>query len=290
LRGGDLTVAAPALPERESLLVTSGPERHWTWQVAGRTLPAVTIHPAAAQGFSRASGAYERGRPDYPEAALDLLAAQAGLRSGARVLDLGAGTGKLTRQLLGRGARPLALEPLLAMARACLAAAPGVPVVQARAEALPLADGSCELVVAAQACHWFDAPRALAEAARVLRPGAALALIWNTRDESVPWVARFSEVVHWHRRDVPRYVQDGELEATVAASGRFGPVARHAVPHAQPLTRALLVDRAASISYVAALDERERGRVLDAVRSLAAGLPEEFELPYRTDVYLARRR
>ena len=248
------------------------------------------IHPAAAEGFSRASDAYERGRPDYPQAALDLLAREAGLREGARVLDLGAGTGKLTRQLLRRGARVVAVEPLRAMAAACRAACPpGSPVLQARAEALPLRDGCCELVVAAQAFHWFDAPRALAEAARVLRPGAALALVWNSRDESLPWVARFSEIIHWHRRDVPRYARDGELEATVAAAGLFGPVVRHTVPHAQPLTRALLVDRAASISYVAALPAPEQEQVLDAVRALAAGLPERFELPYRTDVYLARR-
>lgn len=250
----------------------------------------MTIHPAAAEGFSRASDAYERGRPDYPEAALDLLAAQAGLRPGARVLDLGAGTGKLTRQLASRGARVLALEPLLAMARACrTACGPAVPVLQARAEALPLAAGACQLVVAAQAFHWFDAPRALAEAARALAPAGTLALVWNSRDESLPWVARFSEIIHWHRRDVPRYAREGELEQTVAATGLFEPVRRCTVPHAQPLTRALLVDRAASISYIAALTAAEREPVLAAVRALAAELPERFELPYRTDVYLARR-
>ena len=247
----------------------------------------MTIHPAAAEGFSRASDAYERGRPGYPEAALDVLAREAGLGPAARVVDLGAGTGKLSRQLAARGARVVALEPLQAMARTCRATT-GLPVVQARAEALPLAAGSVDLLVAAQAFHWFDAPRALAEAARVLAPGGALALVWNTRDEQVPWVARFGEIVHWHRREVPRYAVDGELEATIAASGRFQPIVRHTVPHAQPLDRALLVDRAASISYVAALDPPAREQVLAAVRELAATLPERFEMPYRTDVYLAR--
>lgn len=249
----------------------------------------MTIHPAAAEGFSRSSDAYERGRPDYPEAALDILAREAGLRSGARVVDLGAGTGKLTRQLAARGARPVALEPLQAMARTCLVTT-GIPTARARAEALPLAAGSVDLLVVAQAFHWFDAPRALAEAARVLAPGGTFALVWNTRDERVPWVARFGEIVHWHRREVPRYVVDGELEATVAASGLFAPVVRRTVPHAQPLDRASIVDRAASISYVAALEPAEKERVLAAVRELAATLPERFEMPYLTDVYLVRPR
>ena len=134
------------------------------------------IHPAAAAGFGRSAEAYERGRPGYPDAAVDRLVAAL---PGRRVVDLAAGTGKLTRALVARGCDVVAVEPVAEM-RALIA--PPARAVEGVAEATGLPDASADAVTVAQAFHWFDGPRALAEIHRVLRPGGVLALIWNRRD------------------------------------------------------------------------------------------------------------
>ena len=255
----------------------------------------MTIHAAAARGFGAAADDYERGRPSYPAEAVGLLVAELGLGPGATLVDLGAGTGKLTRLLVPTGARVLAVEPVAAMRAKLAEAVPSAEVLEGTAEAVPLPDGSADAVVAAQAFHWFDAPRALAEVARVLKPGGGLAMAWNTRDDAVDWVARWSDVVHAHRVDVPYYGDGTDWAAVVARTGLYGPLRERRFAHAQELDGPGLVDRARSTSYVAALPAPERERVAAAVRALVATHPdlagrERFVLPYRTDVFWCRHR
>jgi SAM-dependent methyltransferase len=145
------------------------------------------VAPEAAR-FGDVADRYERARPLYPEAVLSELAARCGVRSGTPVVDLGAGTGKLTRQVAALGADVVAVEPAAGMRRRFEAEVPGVPVLDGTAEAIPLPDASVETVTVGQAFHWFDTHRALEEVARVLRPAGWLALLWNERPES-GWAA-----------------------------------------------------------------------------------------------------
>jgi SAM-dependent methyltransferase len=242
----------------------------------------VTVHPTAAAG-------YERGRPSYPAAAVDLVASELGITPGTVIVDLGAGTGKWSRLLVARGARVLAVEPVAAMREALAAAVPGIEVVDAPAEAVPLAAGSVDVVTAAQAFHWFDVGPALAESARLLRPGGGLGMVWNQRDESVPWVAELTRIIRGPRGGEPVYDEDQDWTALVAADGRFTPLQHRAVANEQELDEATLVDRVSSTSYVAALPEERRVALLAEVREFVRGFPPRFTLPYRTDVFWCHR-
>src|SRR5438094_175858 len=153
----------------------------------------VTIHDWAAGGFTRGAADYEKARPDYPSAALELL----GLAPGRTVVDVGAGTGKLTRQLVETGARVVAVEPLDAMRR--LIPTDGVEILAGTAEALPLPTASADVATAAQAFHWFHAAEALGEMHRVLRPGGLVALLWNRRDPDDPIQGEFRRILARHR-------------------------------------------------------------------------------------------
>jgi SAM-dependent methyltransferase len=246
----------------------------------------------AVRGYERAADAYERGRPDYPPEAVEAAAAALRLGPGRVAVELGAGTGKLTRLLAGRGPL-LAVEPVPAMRRRLRAVAGAVPVA-ALAETLPLRDACAEGVVAASAFHWFDGPRALREIARVLRPGGRLALLWNVRDDAVEWIARLSEIVNRREGDAPRYRKGLWRAAFDAAPGLFGPLAETRFAHVQRLSPDGVVDRVASISFVAALPEPDRAAVLDEVRALLASHPEtrgreDLALPYRTDLFTCER-
>jgi SAM-dependent methyltransferase len=248
------------------------------------------LHPLAARGFSRDPAAYERGRPGYPEGALDRLVEALRLGPSSRLLDLGAGTGKLTRMLVARGLRPVAVEPVEAMRRALS----GVRVLAGVAEALPVREGSLDAVVCAQAFHWFDAPRAAAEIRRALRPGGGVALLWNVRDEGTPWVADLGRLLDRLAGDAPR-VRDGAWRAAFGEGSGFTPLAHEAFVHSQSLDVEGMVDRVASVSYVAALPDREREAVIAEVRELLATHPgtrgrTTFDHPYRTDLFLGARR
>ena len=254
------------------------------------------VHEEARRGFgtARAVAAYERGRPGYPAEAVAELVRVLGIAPGATVLDLAAGSGKLTRQLLPAGAMLLAVEPSPAM-RERLAAAAGVRVLEGTAEAIPLPDGALDAVAVGQAFHWFDGPRALAELQRVLRPGGRLGLVWNVRDESVPWMARISAILDGHAGDTPRY-RDGRWRAAFdAAAAGFTALRARSFHHRHELERAALADRFASISFVAVLPDAARARVLaeiervvEAEPSLAG--PGPVAVPYRTDLFWAERR
>jgi SAM-dependent methyltransferase len=223
----------------------------------------------AERGFGRAAEAYERGRPSYPPAAIRWLAARLGLGPRATVIDLAAGTGKLTRQLAATGARVIAVEPVAAM-RAAIG--PPAAVLDGTAEAIPAPDGFADAVTVAQAFHWFDAPLALREIHRVLRPGGSLALVWNVRRQDDAIHAAIEELISPYCGGIPRHGGGGWREA-LEGSELFGSLEERRFANHQRLDADRLADRVGSISAIAALPDRERARVLKAVRALAGRGP-----------------
>jgi SAM-dependent methyltransferase len=246
------------------------------------------VHPSAAVGFERAADAYERGRPSFPDAAIQTSVRELGLGPGRTVLDLGAGTGKMGRLLQPTGARVIALEPVEAMRRRMRAEVPGIEVLDAAAESIPLAPGDADAAVAAQAFHWFDGPRALAELARILPEEAGLAMIWNVRDESVPWVLAITDLIEPYRGSTPSHRSLRWRAAFTDAAAWTEPVLT-SFSYEHVTTREATVDRVVSISFIAALDPPEQERVADGVRAV---LPpgDEMVVPYRTDLWISRRR
>ncbi|WP_380158064.1 class I SAM-dependent methyltransferase [Kineococcus sp. R86509] len=234
-----------------------------------------------ATSFGAVAEAYERSRPSYPDEALDWL-----LPPGARrVLDLGAGTGKLTRSLVARGLEVVAVEPTPGMRGQFARVLPDVELLDGTGEAIPLPDASVDAVLMAQAWHWVDPDTASPEVARVLRPGGRLGLLWNVRDAGVEWIAQLDRLLPG-----PGEEQLGSLAPRVAAP--FGPVERYDVRWSDPVTVESLLDLTRSRSWVIALDETHRDRVLEDVRAQAQAHLEEtgtLALEYVTRCSRARR-
>lgn len=247
------------------------------------------IDDVAARGFEAGAAAYEMARPGYPDDALALLVEELGMGPGTTVCDLAAGTGKLTRRLVATGATVLAVEPVEGMRRQLATVLPGVEAVEGTAEAIPRPDASVDVVTVAQAFHWFDAPVALTEIARVLRPGGGLALLWNERDETSAWVAEMSRIIKWHDRTVSRY-QHVSWPDILAESGRFDPLQERTIAWDQVMTRDVLAARVRSISYIAVMPVPERERLVAEVTNLVGRLPEPFPMPYTCRVQWCRRR
>ena len=239
------------------------------------------VHRAAAVGFARCAAAYERGRPGYPDEAVDRLAAAL---PGRQVVDLAAGTGKLTRALVARGLDVIAVEPVAEM-RAEIA--PPARSLGGTAEAIPLPDDSADAVTVAQAFHWFDGGRALREIHRLLRPGGVLALIWNRRDMRDALQQRITALLEPHRRGVPAH-RDGTWRDAFAAGALFGPLREETFASEPILDADGLADRFGSISFVAALGDGERAALLEEIRALAGD--GTVVLPYVVELALAVRR
>jgi SAM-dependent methyltransferase len=238
-------------------------------------------------GFETGSDVYERARPGYPPEAVNLLIETSRLSPASLVLDLGAGTGKLTRQLHERGLGCMAAEPSPAMRQVFARVVAGVPLVGSTAEQVPLADDSVDAVVVAQAFHWFDAPVALAEIGRILRPGGWLHLVWNERDESDPMVAELVRISKWDQ--CAPYPVGRDFGAVIGreGNGRFGEVRRTKFPFVQPLDLAAFVEGVASRSYVQVLPEPDRRALLDQVEHFGSTLPQPIAMPYITDLFSA---
>jgi SAM-dependent methyltransferase len=251
------------------------------------------LHAQASIGFERAADAYERGRPEYPAAAVEHLIKSLDIARGRHVVELGAGTGKFTRTLVPTGVEILAVEPVEAMRRKLSELVPGVKVVDGTAEAIPLPDASADVVVVAQAFHWFDGEKALAEIHRVLKPGRGLGLVWNVRDDSLAWISKLTRIIEPYEGDVPRYKSLAWM-AAFRLTRLFSPPVRAEFAHVQKLSPDAIEDRVLSISFIAALPDSERESVRELVRELVrqeldARNPAVIEFPYRTHVYTGRR-
>lgn len=247
------------------------------------------IHEAAAAGFSAGSAAYDKGRPSYPQGAVDLLVSELGVDGRSTVVDLAAGTGKFTALLVPTGATVIAVEPVDEMRDTLIRTVPGVEARDGTAESMPFPDGFADAVTVAQAFHWFDADAALTEIARVLRPGGGFAFLWNRRDESVKWVQEMSEVIQWHYRPISKY-DKVDWAAVVARTGLFTDVQRRQFDYVQQIDRDLLAERVRSVSYIAAMEEAEREENVSKVLALVDDMPERFPLPYNTLVFWCSKR
>jgi SAM-dependent methyltransferase len=182
------------------------------------------IHPAALKGFSAEAQSYSRGRPEYPAEMLHWLTDNLNVGAGKVVVDLGAGTGKFTKLLVQTGADVIAVEPVDAMRTQLANALLGVRCLAGSAEAIPLEESSADVLVCAQAFHWFANQGALREIHRVLRAGGILGLVWNVRDESVDWVAAITKIIAPYEGSAPRFCKGdwrkpltGEYFAALAA-------------------------------------------------------------------------
>jgi SAM-dependent methyltransferase len=233
-----------------------------------------------ARSFGRVAAEYERGRPGYPSAAIDWLLGGHSLD----VLDLGAGTGKLTQALLAAGHRVTAVEPLDEMRAILSSQLPAARALAGSAEQLPLADASIDAVAVGSAFHWFDEGAALAEISRVLRPAGLLGLLGNAFDVSSPWVACVREIL-----GPPAIERPGHWPSVVDLRERFADVEDREFPHEQRIDRAGLRDLASSRSRLALMDEDQRASVLAGLDRLWEQEPEllgrtDVQLPWRTRV------
>jgi len=250
------------------------------------------VHRSVAIGFDKAAEVYERARPGYPTEAIDYLIEQLHVPPKGTVVDLAAGTGKLTRELVARDLNTIAVEPVEGMRRTFSSVLPDVPILAGTAEEMPFEDHSVDAITAAQAAHWFDAKRAVVEFHRVLRPGGRIALMWNVRDESFDWVRRVTEIIDPYERanGTPRY-KHRAWQPPFDESPLIKAVGKQSFPYAQPMTLQGFLDRFNSCSFIAILDDGSKRAVLDELQELVRTHPElagkkEFEQPYVTEVYV----
>lgn len=232
-----------------------------------------------ALSFGDVADAYDRARPSYPQDAARWLTGDGKLT----VLELGAGTGKLTEVLVAEGHRVIATDPSPEMLTKLRSRVVPFAVGVSGAEAIPAPNRSIDVVVCAQSFHWFDHARALPEIARVLRPGGVLALVWNQRDEAIPWVRRLGALIGDEG-------QNRDLIEPVRSSTFFGPIDEAQFRTWQKLDRDSLIDLARSRSRIAVMAEEERletlGRVLALYDDYGRG-HDGMLLPYLTRCYRA---
>ena len=269
------------------------------------------VHEVAASGFGAQAATYDRVRPSYPPAAVRWLTTQLRIGPGQRVVDLAAGTGKFTALIAGAGADLVAVEPVAQMRDVLRGRLPGVPTLAGVAESLPFATGSLDAVTVAQAFHWFDPARAMAELARVVRIGGRVGLLWNARERGVDWLDRVWSVMDGVERRAP-WRDEGRgradpagtrgaasdsphwSERILTGSAGWSPWTTATFRHVQRATHQDLVDRILSVSHVAALPPRRQQAVLNEIRAILDKHPQTRDrailpIAYRVSAMHAER-
>ena len=247
----------------------------------------MSLHPLAER-FAHVADRYERGRPDYPPAVVGALAAELALSPGARVLDLAAGTGKLTRALLAGGLDVVAVEPQQPLRELLDTHAGAAQVLDGMAEAIPLAAASVDAVTVADAFHWFRQPQALDEIARVLRPGGGLALIGTVPDwREASWAGELGAMLTRMRPAHPQFDGEPWQQVLRAAAGWEEPWEVR-VRSLAPADPGRIVDHVGSFSWIAALPAAEQRETLDAIRELIDAGETPARLPINFNIGLSR--
>jgi SAM-dependent methyltransferase len=238
---------------------------------------------ARAESFGPAAEAYERGRPGWPPEAIDVAARRLGLSSASEVLDLAAGTGKLTRELVGRFASVVAVEPLDGMRAVLERVVPGARVLAGTAEAIPLPDGSVDAVFAGEAFHWFDPARAVPEIRRVLRPGGGIAVLYNRRDHFQGDAWEVETHAAFERHMLPLDGVDPHDERVWKAA--LAPIREDVVEATHHTDAEGVMAAYASFSRLAALPPDRLQAALDELRGvLERHAVEQVEIGYRTTI------
>ena len=241
-------------------------------------------HPQA-RAFELVADVYERARPEYPPEAVAWIAEQLDLRPGRDVLDLGAGTGKLTRALLPTGANVIAVEPGDAMRGELERVVPGAKSLRGSAEEIPLPDASVDGVAVGQAFHWFRHDEAIPELHRVLRPGGRIALVWNSRDPDNPLQQEISELI---ASFIPADRPDArEWSRPLAESELFRQLDERHFSFAEELDADMLAGRIASVSFVAAAPPEARRELDSRLRDVVERLGGRVVFAYVTRAYVS---
>lgn len=250
----------------------------------------MTVDPRAASGFAGTAAAYERARPSYPADAIADVARELGVTESSTVLDLAAGTGKLTRLLAPLAGRVIAVDPSALMLAQLREQLPDVEIRAGTAEAIPVADGSVDAVFVAQAFHWFRNAEVIPEIARVLTPAGGLMVLWNRArwdEQEHPWYEEFHALVEPIRQAAGAFPPENDWQLVAQESGLFAPPSHVEVEQFQRIGPVEFVDLVESWSWIANLPDAERTSVLGRVRGLVASQPE-LELLYRTELYWTR--
>ncbi len=247
----------------------------------------MAVDPMATRAWGVEADDYEHGRPGWPA---DAVAALLDRFGATRVLDLAAGTGKLTRVLAEHADDVVAVEPLDGMRRQLEKQLPQVRVLTGTAEAIPLADAAVDAVFVAEAFHWFDLPRAVPEIARVLRPGGGLAVLWNRPQwDTLPWFKDLWDILEEYRAGGPDYERAAWRDA-LTADDRFEPLANEEATHEQTTDRERVLAMIASFSWIGGLPDDRRDAVLAACREvLERHGVDAITLTYKTMITTTRR-
>ncbi len=244
-------------------------------------------HEVALSGFSTDAERYESGRPGYPADAVQFILETIDPDGDDVVIDVGAGTGKLTRELTASPAQVVALDPVAEMLALIPARAPTAHLVLGSAENIPVGDGVASALTVAQAFHWFDPGRAWDEFARVLRPNGAVVLVWNARLRDQDWVDQIWSLMDevekrapWRNHDKPEMDETHEM---------FSDLERTVFDHSVEMTDETVLGRVLSVSHVAVLPDARRAAIADEVRQIIASADRPLVMNYRTDVFVRRR-
>jgi ubiquinone/menaquinone biosynthesis C-methylase UbiE len=238
------------------------------------------VHESANSGYSRNANVYNSGRPTYHP---DLARRVVDRYGGGVVVELGAGTGIFTRQIVDLGASVIAIEPVVSMRSALVEAVPEADVRLGAAEDIPLGDHSADTIVASQSFHWFNYRDALDEIHRVIKPGGHLVTVWNVRDESVDWVASYTKIVDTYVGDTPRHRNMGWRRA-INSDARFGSVDEWRIDNPYPTTPDGVIKRALSTSFIGAQPDSVQDDVAGEIRALVEPLGEQFDYPYTSQL------